>query len=253
MLVTVLLLYTTGVGRGADFIDFSGLKRFSLQRSWSPRPSVSAGLWVTYRVLFSFISIFPLFLQLCFSSNLPFSWRLLPCWISCGLHRFPAPPSPLSSCLELEAIPEYSMMTVHLFPLSLAYAWACQCCSSPLPVLLHLIYRFSFLLLYVASYRTLTFSPFMSSLFFNLSRLLSSISLSLSLCLHFIFIALYFSVVVFLALFQKVTSFGEKVCCWLLKWKSADLLRYTFWKADSSTSEPSKMSVLNITISFNML
>ena len=50
----------------------------------------------------------------------------LPCWISCGLHRSPAPPSPLSSSLKLEAIPEYSMMAVHLFPLSLAYAWACQ-------------------------------------------------------------------------------------------------------------------------------
>lgn len=74
--------------------------------------------------------------QLYFSSNLPFSQCHLPCspihcWISCGLHRFPASPSPLSSSLELEAIPEYSMMAVHLFPLCF-----CLCMSLSVPIVL---------------------------------------------------------------------------------------------------------------------
>lgn len=120
-------------------VCFSGLKRFFLPPLLVTCPSIphtecrASSTLPSYFLysLFSFVWFFFFSSRFSYSSAFPKIFPFpgaspVPCWISCGLHRFPAPPSPLYSSLELEAIPEYSMMAVHLFSRSLAYAWACQ-------------------------------------------------------------------------------------------------------------------------------
>lgn len=78
-------------------------------------------------------------LQLCVSLNLqhfpatsssssPPALRS-PCWISCGLHCTPAPPSSPFFLSSWRPYPEYSMMAVHLFP-----PVSCLCMSLSVPI-----------------------------------------------------------------------------------------------------------------------
>ncbi len=90
---------------GVQTSCFSGLKRLFPSPLLVTCPSIShtacrPGSTLAWHFTLSspLSHFFPHFLlQLCSSSNLPFSRCLLPCspipcWISCGLHRFPAPP-----------------------------------------------------------------------------------------------------------------------------------------------------------------
>lgn len=151
-----------------------------LYHSWSPVLQFLTACRSSICSLFSFVSFFfpPSFLQLCFSSNLPFSW-------CCGLLLLLLLlPSPAESAVAFIA---HLLLRLPFLPLSsrrpyLSTVWW-QFIYSPSLLLMHepvsshsaaphlsLYYFTSFIVSFppplCCSYRTLTFSQFLSSLLF---------------------------------------------------------------------------------------
>lgn len=99
-----------------------------------------------------------------------------PCWISCGLHCTPAPPSSPFFLLSWRPYPEYSMMAVHLFP-----PVSCLCMSLSVPIVPLLTCactvspHSSFLLpFFYVAHTGLRLSPHFCQACFSCSPLLSS-------------------------------------------------------------------------------
>lgn len=183
-------------------VAFRGWKQASFQQSSrSSVPQFPATAWMSQASLTLFSVTFTLFffsLQLCVSSNLqhfpatssssPPALRS-PCWISCGLHCTPAPPSSPFFLSSWRPYPEYSMMAVHLFP-----PVSCLCMSLSVPIVPLLTCactvspHSSFLLpFFYVAHTGLRLSPHFCQACFSRSPL------PLPFTLHFIYKTSYFS------------------------------------------------------------